>query len=245
MLEEEHKLFGREWSPKLEHYGIFGPLHMTDFVRPYGKHIGIHYELKLALFAELCKIINKYKVYSLSVAIPQVEFDARMPENVRQELLGPYALAFFCLALLNQGIGRQVRSKDLIASYLVDHGCAYPEQLLKAHANIQRAELVSRRLSRTAALGFDTNDRVVALQAADLIAWSARRREVYGDLKDEFAPLKEVLLKDLPGNGIHTASHQHVLIPGDGVEMFAAPIREWIYRKGDVPKLDDFLRWRR
>jgi hypothetical protein len=42
-------------------------------------------------------------------------------------------------------------------------------------------------------MGFDTDDRVPALQAADVLAWSARRRQVDGTLAGEFAPLQDAL----------------------------------------------------
>jgi hypothetical protein len=94
MLKEACTAFNIVWLKLLEQYRVFGPLHMTDFVRPHGKHIGMHFELKLALFSEIARLINEYKVYSVSVGIPQPDFRAAMPEEVRKELIGPYALAF-------------------------------------------------------------------------------------------------------------------------------------------------------
>ena len=47
---------------------------MVDFVRPNGKHIGIGEEMKLSLFADMAKLINSHKLYSLLIAISQEEF---------------------------------------------------------------------------------------------------------------------------------------------------------------------------
>ena len=39
--------FNNKWEKVLNEFRIEPPLHMTEFIRPYGKHIGMYHELKL------------------------------------------------------------------------------------------------------------------------------------------------------------------------------------------------------
>ena len=238
MLKEACIAFNTVWLKLLEQYRVFGPLHMTDFVRPYGKHIGMHFELKLALFSEIARLINEHKVYSVSVGIPQPDFRAAMPEEVRKELIGPYALAFFCAVMINQGVARLISDKEtVVMAYLVDHGSSHADQLLAAHGLLQKREAAAGGFRHTAAIGFDTDDRVSALQAADVIAWCARKRQISGALTKEFEPLNEVLaeIPAIPARSKRAGGHQHIVIPQEGIEMWAKPIRNWISVTGQPP----------
>jgi len=53
MSKEQFKEFGREWSELLDSYRVPNPLHMTDFVRPFGKNIGMYPEMKLSLVSRI------------------------------------------------------------------------------------------------------------------------------------------------------------------------------------------------
>jgi hypothetical protein len=94
MSREAFLDFDKKWSRVLESYRISQPLKMTAFVRPYGKHIGMFHEMKLALFREISTVINDHKLYSLSVSVSQEDFDAELSVEVRRGLIGPYGLAF-------------------------------------------------------------------------------------------------------------------------------------------------------
>jgi hypothetical protein len=225
--------FSKRWSKLLHRYRIPEPLHMVDFVRPHGKHIGVHREMKESLFRDASALINGHKLYSLSISIPQQEFRSFLPEEISKAIAGPYAFAFFTAVLFNQGMAEKKQFGERIA-YLVDRGSAHPEQLIAAHATIQRVEQQSHRRRRTADLDFDTDDRAQALQAADLVVWSARRKES-GNLGDEFTPLNQVLSEDKP-------PHCHVPIPLEGIMMLAEPIYHWIARHGSLPALSDIVK---
>lgn len=227
--------FDRRWSQLLDLYRVPQPLHMTDFVRPYGKHVGMHKEMKIALFSEAAGIINDHKLFSVSIGIPQADFKLTLPKDVRKHLLSPYALAFFCAVLITQGVCKNsVMARCEVISYLVDDGSSCKSQLKDAHTWIVNSEKSKGQPRNTGAMAFDTDDRVSALQAADMIAWSARRREIDGQLKDEFEPLAAVLAQE--------GRHQHISIPLKGIEAWAKPIINWIFQTGEVPSFEDFLR---
>lgn len=228
------KEFAKRWRRLLDSYKIFGSLHMQDFVRPYGRHIGINPEMKLGLFRSVVRLINEHKLYSLSVDIPQAEFKSQLSEEVQKNLMGPYALAFFSVILANQHLA-STRHHEGKTAYLVDTGSSHQDQLVFAHHAILELEKGRPEKRFTGVLGFDSDENVAALQAADVIAWAARRREL-GKLCDEFAPLRGVLSKNKP-------SHAHISIPADGIRMWSDPINNWIMRKGTIPSFGDFLVW--
>lgn len=228
------KALAREWWPLLKKYRISPPLHMTDFVRPHGKYVTLYAEMKQSFFRDVVKIINRHKLYSISISIPQAQFGELMPE-VSKEIISPYALAFCCAVLMNQGIGKNTEHMTRLA-YLIDKGCAHRDHLENIHTLVQNLEKERGEFRYTGAIAFDQDNNIPGLQAADVVAWSARRREVYGQLTDEFAPLEEVLLAD------HKPPHAHVPIPRDGIAMWAKPITNWLTAKGRVPTLSEFIR---
>jgi len=244
-MSKEHFVdFDREWQKILYQYRIPSPLHMTDFVRPYGKHIGMRYEMKLALFSALVAAVNKHKLWSVSVAIPQSEFQFSMTADVRKELIGPYAFAFFCSVMFSQGVAKKTMRDELVISYLIDEGSSFPDQLTSAHSVLVEKERREGGFRHTGAMAFDTDDRVSALQAADLISWSARRRQIDGSLSDEFSVLEGVFDETSmePSATQWRGKHAHIFIPEEGIEMWAKPIRNWIYVTGKIPSLAEFMR---
>jgi hypothetical protein len=232
--------FSKKWAVLLDKFRIPQPLHMKDFVRPHGKHIGIGEEMKVALFANLCKLINSHKLYSLSISIPQQAFAARLAPDVQKNLIGPYAFAFFTAVTFVAELSKRRDTGGRI-SYVVDDGAAHKDQLVTAHSIVFDIEKQSRNMGRSpsgpgvGALGFDIDDNVPALQAADLIAWSARRREL-GKLEGVFQPLHEVL------NDKKAPTHGHVPVSSNGMDMLAIPINNWITKRGLIPSLKDIIR---
>ena len=225
------KNFCVRWREMLDEHHIPEPPHMTDFVQPHGKHSGMLRELKIALFNDVVRVIHGDYQFSVSVAIPQVDFKTVIPdEEVRKCVAGPSALAFFSTVLINREMA--IKHGLYKIAYLVDCGSRfYSEQLIDAHAAVVKAEM-SKDDKPTGGLNFDTDDNVPALQAADVIAWSARRNEV-GKLIEEFEPLSKL---------IQSKSHIHKTLPIDGVAMLATPLYAWIVKHGSMPSWKDIIR---
>ena len=219
--------------------GLKPPLHMSDF-SGYKKYSGIPSEFKRAIFHEVVSLINDHKLYSMSIAVPQERFFNEVPENVRKVLIGPYAFAFLSLILGHQGLSERHKQGPLKAAYLVDCGFGRYEQLVEVHRVILGIEIgiaqEFRRFRHTGALAQDSDDRVPALQAADVIAWASRKLEIEGSLPEGFEPLMEVLREE----GQHPL---HVTIPInlDGIKTLAKPISNWIAKYGELPTLADIL----
>ena len=233
MSEQAFVEFEEKWSLLLESYDIPHPLHMKDFFQK-GKHGGLPTNVKRELFGKVAKLINKFKFFSISVGVSQVDFNAAIEGKIRQKLIGPYAFAFFNAVITNRKICSQsTLYKKRTISYLLDHGSAGKSQLLAAHGVIANLEQSQGGFRNIGSMAFDTDDRVSALQAADVIAWSARRR-ANGMLEEEFSPLNEALSEPY---------HSHTTITKNEIKFISKPILNWVYSKGEMPSLRNIVTW--
>lgn len=215
---------------KIIHEFRLESIHMHDFVRPFGCHSAMRREMKLALFASLAKAINRNKLYSVSIAVPQVE-------EVYRKLFGPpYALAFLAIAIANRHIAIQRGYNNRIA-YLVDKGSRHHhEQLEGAHGVLLQMEK-DRREQFTGSMTSDLDDNNNALQAADVIAWTYHRQLESEEFGEEFTPLLSILLpKQEPEK---KRAHLSLCIPRDGIAIFARFINGWIENKGAIPSWEE------
>jgi hypothetical protein len=113
-----------------------------------------------ALFLDVSRIINRLKLYSISIAIAQSDFKAEFGEVVSKSLIGPYAFAFFTAVAAHQTLSNLLKSGPLRLSYLVDTGFGQQWQLVEAHGVIVRNEKLVGGFQHTGALAFDSDDRV-------------------------------------------------------------------------------------
>ena len=204
----------KKWRAMLHRYRI-DSLHLTDFVRPYGKHVGMLPELKIALFTEAVAIINARKIMSISVAVNHAPYRDSVPVPVYREAVSPYASAFLYLARLNAVTAEHSNRPGKIA-YLIDETRAFAEQIRRAHLLCKAWEAShGSKVVRTGSLAFDSDDNVSALQAADLIAWAARRKFSGYGLTAEFSPLDEVLRERFAPSGAAIRTHCHRWVKDD------------------------------
>ncbi len=240
MSRIQFKEFSKRWAKMYEvnqysGYTLEPPLHMVDFVTPHGKYSGLYPEFKRHFFRRVATLINQHKLYSIAIAISQTDFAAQLSEDVKRNLIGPYAFAFFAIVGAHQFLSKQQLTGPLRTSYLVDHGFAYESQLRQAHSVLLRFEIAFGDAHHTGAFGTDTDTRVAALQAADVVSWAVRKIELTGALPEGFEPLAEILREDL------TPPHRTISIPHDGIKMLADPINKWISEHGSVPQLADIV----
>jgi len=176
------------WGKMLSDYRI-DSLHMADFVRPYGRYIGMYPELKLALFAKAVKTIKANAEYSLSVDVPLPDYRRSFSKDFQRNILSPYAVAFIGMCQFNAKLARGNRYPDKL-SYVMDTGNPYSGQVQLGHAfQVFVEKAFGQRF--TGRLTFESDDGNTALQAADVISWSVQRRSANA-LTGEFAPLEEL-----------------------------------------------------
>jgi hypothetical protein len=197
----------------LDYYRIES-LHMADFVRPYGQHVGMYPEFKIALFTEAVKILNARKAYSFSVAVNNTEFKNAVSPEFYRGVVGPYTIAFITLAMMNSKLANQNDYPDKIA-YLVDQGSPFAEQLRMGHLMVAAFENSQNATVRTGGLMFADDAEVSALQAADLIAWTARRQFSGDGIHGEFTPLLDIFKKRFDDGGRPVRPHVHYQVQDD------------------------------
>jgi hypothetical protein len=227
----QFKEFGPRWTKILKQCEVDGPLHMTDFVYP-GKYCAWPAEFKRHLFLKVAKVINDHKFYSVAVMVSRDDFNSELSQEVKNNLIGPYAFTFFCSVLLTCAAIAESKFFEGRISYLVDDGFGHKDQLADAYSTIANIQRHSTEPRRVGTFGFAIDDDVPALQAADVIAWASRRKHLEGSLPEGFEPLNEIFER----------LHEPVPIPRHGVNMLAAPINNWITKYGSMPKLSDVIR---
>ena len=233
--------FNSQWEILLKEFRL-DFLHMTDFIRPYGRYSAMHREMKIALFTSVTKHINDHKTYSISVAVLQKEFKALLSMEVYRKLMGPYALAFLIVIMANCELATITKYGDRIA-YLVDKGSSHHhEQLNGAHSLIIEWEKHMGRISKTGAIAFDYDDRVSALQAADVVAWTFHRKQELLEFGDEFSPLLKLFEDHVTPLRKDTPPHVALPIPKEGVQMFADSINSWIHNYKEMPSFRELIR---
>ena len=212
----------KRWSRLLSRHRITPPLQMKDFARPHGKYVGMAAELKRALFIDVVTAINNTKVYSLSVSLPQRQYVTTFPADLRKLTLGPYAYAFIVAACLNCYLAKIGDYSGKIA-YLIDAISNKPvrDQINEAHESILKNKLNQC----TGSLTFDTDTNISALQAADVISWSARRKMMEG-LNDEFYPLRDLFSKRYSASGTPVKQHIHHAAGNGEFELFSNVINQ-------------------
>jgi hypothetical protein len=239
MDQPNFKEFSKRWARmytrnQFAGYTLEQPLHMSDFFN-MGKYAGLYPEFKRALFRDVAKLINEHKRFSASVAISQRDFEKELAKDVRNNLIGPYAFAFFSIVLFNQLISTKSVQGPFKTAYLVDRGFGHQEQLNQAHDIVVRFEKALGGFRHTGALATDSDDEIPALQAADAISWASRKMKLDRKLPEGFEPLLELLHEDI------NPPHVTIPIPREGIRMLAGPINKWIFENGSMPKLTDIM----
>jgi len=201
-------------------------IHMREFVRPSGRYCTLPREMKIALFNSVSSAILEFKFYSISAAVPQVEFKRLLSQEIYREFMGAYALAFVPAYSANNYVGQATGYVNRMA-YLIDKGSNHHhEQLNGAHTAILHTE---KKLGWdfTGAMAADLDDRVYALQAADVIAWTHHRKLDSQEFGPEFEPLRKLIewKVSIPGG---TKLHIPMEVPLEGVEVFAKGVHAFI-----------------
>jgi hypothetical protein len=214
-------------------------IHMKDFVRPGGCHCTLPAEMKIALFTSVTDAILEYKFYSVSAAVPQIDYKRLLSERVYRKFIGAYALAFLSLYCVNNYVGQSTGHLKRMA-YLIDKGSDHHhEQLHGAHTAILRAE-EKQGWSFTGAMAADSDDNNYALQAADVIAWAHHRKLESQDFGAEFQPLMRLLEQKVPV-AERIKLHLGLDIPLEGVEFFAGRVNYFIGSLGKIPTWEEML----
>jgi hypothetical protein len=159
-------------------------VHIKDF-GVHGRFAKTPPAEKSIIFSEAVKLINEYKIYSVAATVNHDDYRLCLDPKIRQ-VMSVYGLCFILSAYDNHK--RAVHNgytKNI--GFILDSGNPYAGHVLGAHSALlewQKSEPLN-----VGSLTFDQDDNVTALQAADLVAWSVRRRLVGMPFSKGFEPL--------------------------------------------------------
>lgn len=212
--------FEDSWEEMLQRYGMEPPLHMKEFGRPHGRFAVMTDVDRHELFAEATELINAHKIASIAAKITNAEYEAHVPQEVRDKF-SAYGMCFNLAAVMNHQLAEHNSYKEKIAFFL-DIGNPYASHVVKAHAAMYQTQ--QEHFLHVGPLSFDDDKDFGVLQAADVIAWGTRRRASGIALDYPFNPIMGIF-----GEEHHAeASWESHLLKGlaDGLMLRMAEAKE-------------------
>jgi hypothetical protein len=146
-------------------------------------------EERRALFTDIVPIINRNKVFSVASTLSAANYRKHFDDLTGVSM---YGASFVQVAMINGTGFRSVGKKDPI-KYRLDDGNSYTLDVVEAHKHLLENEILHP--VSMGDLDFDSDHNCAALQAADVVAWSVRRR-LASALKSGFEPLANLFHDD-------------------------------------------------
>lgn len=183
--------FEDAWDDMLDRHGIIPPLHMKEFGK-HGKFRGMSTCCRRELFQEAAQLIDSHKVCSLNASLSNDEYKSNVPQSVRDRF-SVYGMCFILSVVMNHHLARDSSPPyHGRIPFILDSGNPYAWHVRRAHAMVlkmQREEMFLHAGSLT----FDDDKDFGVLQAADVIAWGARRHVSGLPIPYAFEPIGDIL----------------------------------------------------
>jgi hypothetical protein len=219
--------FHYEWDRIAATHGIGLPIHMNEFARPNGRLAGVSNSKRKELFYDLVYLINKHKVYSLTVAVDNPEFQNFFPPKTFRSHLSSTSLAFLWCMILNHIVVKDHARLGKMAYTLA-----------RSPQNTQMTDCYDFFTSYesgqgkefTGALAIDSPQAANALQAADLVAWSNLRKHLGKPFDAGLEPLE--LLTRCVESDVKPVIHFHYRVTAKGTRKLAEIIGTPVRMKG-------------
>jgi uncharacterized protein DUF3800 len=191
IFRQGYLLFEDEWDALLVHHGIASQgIHMRDFGRPHGRYAAMSDCCRRELFIEAAHLIRKYRALTFEVKIKQDDYLRELPQIVRNNF-SLYATCFLAAVMMTHKMAER-EGLDYRIPFIMDTGNSHKGQIVNSHAFIiDRWQPV--HFLHAGGLFFDDDKEFGVLQAADIIAWGARRRASGKPFAKGFEPILEIL----------------------------------------------------
>lgn len=151
---------------------------------PTGKYKDVRSEGRRALFSDIARVINDSKASSGFTTVATLDSAQYRDAFNGITEFSVYGACFNTIVMMHGVIAEMEGYADPIA-YVLDEGNEFKHDILEAHAFMRNNE------RNVGTLAFDSDNRLAALQAADVVAWAARRR-LASELKSGFEPLAAI-----------------------------------------------------
>lgn len=178
----------REWTHTLSSHEVEPPIHMKEFARPHGRLARLTDNDRRALFTDLVRLINRRKAYGLTVAVDNLQFQQFFPSATFRGIFGPTPLAFLWCMVLNRSIGKDLKHQSVKKMDYVLSNAPVNSQMTDTYNFFHSFEVYNAE-EFTGAIAFDPPNLDSALQAADMVAWANRKKDLDGSFGAGFEPL--------------------------------------------------------
>lgn len=185
-------MFDVVWNNMLSQFAIESPLHMKEFGK-HGRLGHLSYPDRYALFDQVAKIIDYFKIHSVAFVLDQAKFNKIIDLRIRKHM-GVYGACFMgCAHLVFLAARDSQYHKDI--AFLLEQGNEHACHILNAHTEMVRIQRERVMPIHVGSLAFE-HKRISALQAADVIAWGVRRRVTKTPIGKGFQPIAEIFSQD-------------------------------------------------
>jgi hypothetical protein len=200
--------FDEAWTRLLSDQHIAPPLHMNEFGED-GRLGGFSYKERQRLFSRVVKLINSHKSLSISSFLDRNAYESYFPFK---KAMSMYGLCFIkCLHTINSA-GKIAKPMSSRLAIVLDNTTEHKGDILRARDVMLEARdgmyldaSEYETLDYIGSITFDDDKLVSPLQAADVIAWSARKRSSGLALDRGFEPLSSIF------NNFHVdSSFRHI-----------------------------------
>jgi hypothetical protein len=164
--------FEKYWAAILAKHRISFPIHMKEF-GPHGCFASLSSESRKLLFGDLTRVIDTYRLFTISASLSNDEFKAHITPDVRK-VFGVYGMCFN-LAVMTAQKKAEADSYNERISFIMDSGNPYKHHVLGAYASMLEMQKKEKFL-RVGSLTFEDDANLGILQGADVVAWATRRR---------------------------------------------------------------------
>lgn len=175
--------FDASWTEFLNAHQLKA-LHMKDF-GSHGSLASLSETERRGIFRDAAAIINRHKLYSIAATITYAKYVSELKPSIRKAM-SVYGFCFLLAAYSNHLLAVSNKYTKNIG-FILDSGNPYAAHVRGAHAALKEWQLTYAL--NAGSLTFDDDEEIGALQAADLVAWSVRRRATNSPFGKGFEPL--------------------------------------------------------
>lgn len=187
--------FEEAWDELLDDFKMPPPLHMNEFGRPHGRFAQMDDCCRRELFERVAELVNFHKLWSLDAQIGTAHYNRHISETV-QKKFSLYGLCFLMTAAMNRRFAEFNKYKKEIA-FVLDSGNSKAGHVLEAHGQMIKMQRAGE-FANVGPLAFVDDTNLGCLQAADVIAWGARRKSSGKPLGSGFEPINKILEEKSP-----------------------------------------------
>lgn len=181
--------FEKAWDRMLVEHGLVAPLHMKEFGKN-GRLGSMSERCRRELFYEVAGLINMNKICTIAAQLTTSEYEAYLPTEVKNKF-DVYGMCFNLAAMANHKLAES-KQYDGRIPFILDIGNPHADHVRKAHKALLDMQREGPFLN-AGGLYFDDDAILGILQAADVVAWGARRKASGQHFPAGMEPIRSVL----------------------------------------------------